>query len=97
MVEWVYQCRICKSNYNDDGDIINKICVECEDTPEAEEIYKSLKYTFEETSEGQYMVFLAAEFIAYTNHTDEQEVDQYLKNEGYNSRSEYLNRSINKP
>jgi hypothetical protein len=50
----------------------------------------NLHYEFEPMGEGKWQVRLEGEFIAYTNHTDEHEVDQYLREEGFNSRQEFL-------
>jgi hypothetical protein len=53
--------------------------------------FLNLNYEFEPTGEGNYQVRLQGEFIAYTNHTDEHQIDKYLKSEGFNSRQEFLN------
>jgi hypothetical protein len=47
MFDFAYYCKVC-GGYSDDGDTLNKICLDCEDTPAAQEIYKALKKYNEE-------------------------------------------------
>jgi hypothetical protein len=42
LFDFAYYCIIC-GHYSDDGDCFNKICFDCENTPEAEKIYKAIK------------------------------------------------------
>lgn len=53
-----------------------------------------LEYTFEKMSSPthvmEYQVRLNGEFVCYSNHTNPEFVDNYLKREGFNSREEYL-------
>jgi hypothetical protein len=42
LFDFAYYCIIC-GHYNDDGDTQNKICFDCEESPEAKKIYKLLK------------------------------------------------------
>jgi NADH:ubiquinone oxidoreductase subunit E len=52
-----------------------------------------LKYVFQPMSDGKYQVKLCGEFVCYSNHTDEEGIDQVLKEMGYASRGEFLNES----
>jgi hypothetical protein len=42
LFDFAYYCIIC-GHYNDDGDCLNKICFDCEDTPEAKRKYELIE------------------------------------------------------
>jgi hypothetical protein len=42
MFDFAYYCIFC-GHYSDDGDTLNKICFECEETEAAQEFYKKIK------------------------------------------------------
>jgi hypothetical protein len=50
----------------------------------------SLNYTFEPMSNGSYQVRLCGEFVCYSNHRKEQDIDLFLKQEGYETRKEFF-------
>jgi hypothetical protein len=45
MYDFAFYCIFC-GHYSDDGDTLNKICFECEDTEAAQEFYKKTKKAF---------------------------------------------------
>lgn len=49
-----------------------------------------LTYTIEPTVNKMYQVRMSDMFVCYSNHTDENEIDEYLKEEGFNSRKKYF-------
>lgn len=51
----------------------------------------NLAYTFEKMWNGQYQVRLLGEFICYSPETNEEAIDQFLRDKGYVSRRDFLN------
>lgn len=49
-----------------------------------------LIYTFEPMSNGMFQVRLQGEFVCYSTHTDENNIDRFLRDEGYESRKDYF-------
>lgn len=47
-------------------------------------------YTFEPMVSGKYQVRLCGEFVCYSNHTKDQNIDRYLKKKGFETRKQYL-------
>lgn len=48
------------------------------------------KYEFEPMHDETYQVRLQGEFVCYTNKKSEQVIDAYLKRQGFESRTHYL-------
>jgi hypothetical protein len=49
-----------------------------------------LRYDFEHMYDGRYQVRLNGEFVCYTDNRNSDEVDKFLKDNGFDSRIDYL-------
>lgn len=53
-----------------------------------------MKYTFEKRADGDYQVRLKGQFVMYSATKDSKHIDNVLKADGFNTREEYFEFSV---